>query len=75
MKISRLRITIAPVDNYGDQIQVHVVTDGQAFTAIAPLIDSDFESNFDYCMEYARREILRLVKQAEAKKGCDDTAL
>lgn len=67
MKIQRLQITIEPwgLDASLKAIRVKVSADGIVHSAIIYADHSGFVSEFDFYMNEARREILRLVKPDE----------
>lgn len=67
MKLTRLQITIEPwhLQNSVKELKVEAIVDGMTNTITVPFEDDDFESRFEYLMEYAMREIKKLVKIQE----------
>jgi len=67
MKLTRLRITIEPwhMQDSMKELRVKAVVDGISHVVSIPLVESDFESRFEFMMERAMQEIKKLVKAQE----------
>jgi hypothetical protein len=65
MKISKLSVTIESDETFpkARQMRVELFTGHRHISARYQFPEDDFQSNFDYLMEKARLEILKLVKQ------------
>jgi hypothetical protein len=63
-RISRLQITIGPwvLRDGMKKLRVEATVNGMKHTAVTPFYDDDFTSQFDWLMEWSRREIVRLVE-------------
>lgn len=65
MKIKRIKLTITP-DEYAQHLlsfTTEVITDEEMYTVRQLYSENDFESVFDYLIDYAKDKIKKAIKE------------